>query len=228
MHRLNKNIFIIFRVKTLRISCILCLQNLCNVMSIEDLGGDSAIYNVWIDLGQQVFQNSQDIVLVEASTALMRATLDHLRTSAHLFKQMTQKDLEMMLKGAEVCSEPEIRANWLRMLGVLGCLLPENSVKIIIECLLQQCFKENDVWTLSEALDALMDLFSDNDWNQISCEMNLAQKTRELEKILKNKLRQQKRELAERYPAVCTVRTNLTRFTKYVEAEQRKFLKTNP
>lgn len=196
-------------------------------MSIEDLGGASAVYNVWIDLGQQVFQNSQDNALIEASTALMRATLDHLRTSADLFKQMTQNDLEMMLKGAEVCSEPEIRANWLRMLGTLGTLLPENSVKIIIECLLQQCFKETDVWTLSEALDALMDLFSENDWNQISNEVNLAHKTRELEKILKNKLRQQKRELAERYPAVCTVRTNLTRFTKYVEAEQRKYKPVN-
>lgn len=196
-------------------------------MSIEDLGGASAVYNVWIDLGQQVFQNSYDLALVEASTALMRATLDHLRTSANLFTQMTQNDLEMMLKGAEVCTEPEIRANWLRMLGVLGCILPENSVKIIIECLLQQCFKETDVWTLSEAVDALMDLFSENDWNQIAFELNLAQKTRELEKILKNKLRQKKRELAERYPAVCTVQTNLKRFMKYVDVEQRKYKPAN-
>lgn len=196
-------------------------------MSIEDLGGASAVYNVWIDLGQQVFQNSHDIALVEASTALMRATLDHLRTSADLFKQMTQDDLEIMLKGIEVCAEPEIRANWLRMLGVLGCMLPENSVKIIIECLLQQCFKETDLWTLSEAIDALMDIFSDNDWNQIAYELNLAQKTKELEKILKNKLRQQKRELAERYLAVCTVRNNLSRFIKYVEVEQRKYKPIN-
>lgn len=192
-------------------------------MSTEDLGGSTAVYNVWLDLGQQVFQNSQDMSLVEASTALMRATLDHLRSSPNLFNQITQNDLEMMLKGAEVCSEPEIRANWLRMIGVLGCLIPENLVKKIIECLLQQCFKETDVWTLSEALDALMDLFSDNDWNQISHELSLAQKTKELEKILKNKLRQQKRELAERYPAVCTVKTNLSRFIKYVESEQRKY-----
>lgn len=192
-------------------------------MSTEDLGGSTAVYNVWLDLGQQVFQNSQDMSLVEASTALMRATLDHLRSSPNLFKKITPNDLEMMLKGAEVCSEPEIRANWLRMIGVLGCLIPENLVKKIIECLLQQCFKETDVWTLSEALDALMDLFSDNDWNQISHELSLAQKTKELEKILKNKLRQQKRELAERYPAVCTVKTNLSRFIKYVESEQRKY-----
>lgn len=192
-------------------------------MSSDDLGGPEAIYNVWLDLGQQVYQNNQDDALVEASTALMRATLDHLRSSPHLFNQITQNDLELMLKGAEICNEPEIRANWLRMIGVLGCLLPESLVKIIIECLLQQCFKETDVWTLSEALDALMDLFSDNDWNQISYEVNLVQKTKELEKILKNKLRQQKRELGERYPAVCTVRTNLLRFTKYVASEQCRY-----
>lgn len=192
-------------------------------MSTEDLGGAEAVYNVWLDLGQQVFQNSQDTALVEASTALMRATLEHLRSSPNMFSQITPNDLEMMLKGAELCEEPEIRANWLRMLGVLGCLLPENLVKTITECLLQQCFKETDVWTLSETLDAIMDLFSENDWNQISYELNLAQKTKELEKTLKNQLRQQKKELAERYPAVCTVRTNLSRFTKYVEAEQRKY-----
>lgn len=153
----------------------------------------------------------------------MRSTLEHLRGSADLFKQMSENDLQLMLKGAEMCSEPEIRANWLRMLGVLGCLLPEHLVKIIIDCLLQQCFRETDVWTLSEALDALMDLFADNDWNQIVYEVNLTQKAKALEKVLKNKLRQQKRELAERYAAVCTVRINLSRFIQYVEAEQRKF-----
>lgn len=196
-------------------------------MSTEDLGGaSSSIYNVWLTLGQQVFQDNADIALVEASTALMRATLDHLRTSPNLFEKFTQNDLELILKNAEVFTEPEIRANWLRMLGILGCLLPENLVKIIIGSLMQQCFKENDAWALSEALDALMDLYSDNEWNQISYELNMVQKTKELEKNLKNKMRQQKRELAERYPAVNTIKYNFSRFIKYIETEQRKFKET--
>lgn len=192
-------------------------------MITEDLGGPKAIYNVWIDLGQQVFQGTQDEPILEASTALMRAALEHLRSNSDLFQQMTESDLQLMLNGVRICTEPEIRANWLRMLGVLGCLLPENLVKIIMTCILVQCFKETDVWTLSEAIDALMDMFTDNDWNQIVYELNLGQKAKELDKILKNKLRQQKRELAERYLAVCTVKTNLTRFAKYVEAEQKKY-----
>lgn len=193
-------------------------------MSTEDLGGAStAIYNVWLTLGKQVFQDNTDLALVEASTALMRAALEHLRSSQNLLNEFTQNDLELILKNTEVFSEPEIRANWLRMLGVLGCLLPENLVKIIITTLLQQCFKETDAWALSEALDALMDLYSDNEWNQVTYELGMAQKTRDLEKILKNKLRQQKRELADRYPAVCTIRYNFSRFIKYIESEQRKF-----
>lgn len=192
-------------------------------MSTEDLGESSSVYNVWLTLGQQVFQDNVDLILVEASTALMRAALDHLRLSPNLFKEFSQNDLELILKNAEVFNEPEIRANWLRMLGILGCLLSENLVKIIIGSLLQQCFKETDVWTLSEALDALMDTYADNEWNRISYELNMVQKTKSLEKILKSKLRQQKRELADRYPAVCTIRYNFSRFIKFIESEQRKF-----
>ncbi|XP_059618424.1 HEAT repeat-containing protein 3 [Phlebotomus argentipes] len=211
------------KLKTLRISALLCLQNLCNTMSIEDLGGASAIYNVWLDLGQQVFQGDNDAHLLEASTALMRASLEHLRGCPELFEKMTQSDLQLMLNGVESCSEAEIRANWLRMLGILGCLLPENLVKVIMTFIIETSLKENDAWAISEAVDALMDMFSDNDWLQIVHEVNLVQKSRELERLLKAKLRMQKRDLGDRYPAVATVRTNLARFTKYIEAGLKKY-----
>uniref|UniRef100_A0A1L8DCW3 SYO1-like TPR repeats domain-containing protein n=1 Tax=Nyssomyia neivai TaxID=330878 RepID=A0A1L8DCW3_9DIPT len=211
------------KLKTLRISALLCLQNLCNTMSIEDLGGATAIYSVWLDLGQQVFQGDNDAHLLEASTALMRASLEHLRGCPELFEKMTESDLQLMLNGVENCSEAEIRANWLRMLGILGCLLPENLVKIIITFILETSIKETDAWAISEALDSLMDMFSDNDWLQIAYDVNLVQKSRELERSLKAKLRQQKRDLGDRYAAVATVRTNLFRFTKYVEGGLKKY-----
>lgn len=207
----------------LRVSSMLSLQNLCNTMTIEDLGGPLAVYNVWLEVGQQVFQNRQDDEILEASTGLMRAALDHLRSSPELFMQMSENDIEMILNGTQACTVPEIRANWLRMLGVLGCLLQEVQVKIIIAFIVEESFKATDAWTLAEAIDALMDIFTDNDWNKILYELNLAQKTKVLDKILKNKLRQQKKELADRYLAVCTVRTNFSRFVKYVEAEQQKY-----
>lgn len=218
------NVCTLDRINSLRVSSLLCLQNLCNIIGSADLGGPSAIYAVWLDLGQQVFQGAPAVDLLEASTALMRAALDHLRPNADLFAQMTDADLQLMLRGVKECAEPEIRANWLRMLGVLGCLLPEPLAKTCIAFIVLTSLDQEDAWTISEGADALMDMFSDNDWNEVVAELQLVAKTQELLKQLKTRLKQQKRELGERYAAVCTVRTNLTRFAKYMEEEQSKFV----
>ncbi|CRK86711.1 CLUMA_CG000544, isoform A [Clunio marinus] len=214
------------RQNSLRVSSLLCLHNLCNCMTIEDLGGATAIYNVWLDLGQQIFQTHQDPATVEAATSLMRATLDHLKKSPELFEQVSENDLHLILDGVKDCEKSEVRANWLRMLGTLGCLLKENLVKKIVEFVLDATLKENDVWTLSESLDSFMDIFSDNDWNQIVDDLNVILKSRELEKILKTKMRQQKRELGDRYSSILTVRTNLTRFCKYLENQQKIYMRS--
>lgn len=182
----NKNL--LKRQNSLRISSLLCLHNFCNCMSTEELGGAVAIYNVWIDLGQQIFQTQCDFEILEASTSLMRATLEHLKPSPELFKQMTETDLQLILDGVSTCDKSEIRANWLRMLGTLGCLLPEPLVKKITDFILQTLSKEEDVWTMSEALDSFMDMFSENDWNQIVYDLNVIPKSKELEKILKTKV----------------------------------------
>lgn len=83
--------------------------------------------------------------------------------------------------------------------------------------------KEEDVWTISEALDALMDMFSDNDWHQILLDLSLPIVIKDLEKRFKTKVRSQRKELKDRYPAVQTVVTNLSRFTKYIEKEAVKY-----
>jgi hypothetical protein len=95
---------------------------------------------------------------------------------------------QLILKGVQDCQEPEIRANWIRMLGILGCLLPEGLVKVITAFIVEICMQETDAWALSEAIDSLMDIFSDNDWNQIAYDLSLVAKSRELEKMLKTKV----------------------------------------
>ena len=68
-----------------------------------------------------------------------------------------------------------------------------------------------------------MDMFSDNDWHQILVDLNLPVVIKELEKYFKTKVRSQRKELKERYPAVQTVLTNLSRFSKYIEKEAIHF-----
>jgi HEAT repeat-containing protein 3 len=157
-------------------------------MSTDDLGGAKAIYNVWLDLGQQIFQTQQDFAVIEASTSLMRAALEHMKKSPELFQQVTESDLQLILDGVKECQKSEIRANWLRMLGILGMILPELLVKKITEFILDAALKENDVWTISEAMDSFMDMFTDNDWNQIVLELGVVEKSKVLEKTLKTKV----------------------------------------
>ncbi|KAI9577092.1 hypothetical protein GQX74_011172 [Glossina fuscipes] len=73
--------------------------------------------------------------------------------------------------------------------------------------------QEEDVWTLSEAFD---------DWPEIIMQMDLAKEVQKLEKTFRSKARSQRKELKERYAAVQTVRTNLTRFVIYLEKESMK------
>uniref|UniRef100_A0AAG5DWB3 SYO1-like TPR repeats domain-containing protein n=1 Tax=Anopheles atroparvus TaxID=41427 RepID=A0AAG5DWB3_ANOAO len=211
------------KLDSLRISAMLCLHNLCNNITTDDLGGSPAVYNVWIDLGQQVFQGQGNVKLLEASTSLMRATLEHLRKSPELFKQMTENDLQLMLNGVIGCEDAEIRANWLRMLGMLGCLLPEPLVKLIIDFVLNTCTSEADVWVLAEALDSMMDIFADNDWYAIVHELGMVAKCKQLDRVMREKMKRDKRQLGDRYPAVSTVRTNLGRFCKYLETEMKNY-----
>jgi HEAT repeat-containing protein 3 len=177
------------RVKLLRVSSIICLQNLCSCMTTDELGGVQAIYDVWLNLGQQIFTaQQQETDIVESSTSLMRATLEHLKKSPEFFKSMNESDLQLILEGVEKCDAIETRANWLRMLGTLGCLLREDLVRKVVNFLLECTYKEEDVWTMSETLDSFMDMFSDNDWNQIVVDLNVVGKSKELEKILKTKV----------------------------------------
>ncbi|XP_017483259.1 PREDICTED: HEAT repeat-containing protein 3 [Rhagoletis zephyria] len=218
------NLGLVMKAKNLRISSLLCLQNLCNALSPNEMGGAKAIYDVWVELGQQVFKGAQDVAVMEPATSLMRAALERLKTNKELFNQMAENDLELIFNGVKNCSVAEIRANWLRMLGTLGCLLPETLVRIIITFIIEACAEEEDVWTISEALDALMDMFADNDWPKMIVELNLPEVLKKLEKMFKNKMRQQRRELKDRYPAVQTVRINLTRFIRYMETEADKYV----
>lgn len=177
------------RAKLLRVSSIICLQNLCSCMTTDELGGVQAIYDVWLNLGQQIFTAQlQETDVVESSTSLMRATLEHLKKSPEFFKSMNESDLQLILEGVEKCDAIETRANWLRMLGTLGCLLREDLVRKVVNFLLECTYKEDDVWTMSETLDSFMDMFSDNDWNQIVVDLNVVGKSKELEKILKTKV----------------------------------------
>lgn len=177
-----------FRVKHHRISIITALESLCLQLEVEDLGGRQAVYSVWYELGLEVFQTDANDDFMVTATGLMRAAIMHLKNNKDLFAQMSDGDVQMILEGIESCENASANANWMRMLGILGCLLTEPLVKKIIEFIVSSCQGELDMWTMSEGLDSLMDMFKDNDWHQISKDLNLSQHCKKIDKIFKNRV----------------------------------------
>ena len=74
---------------------------------------------------------SNDIELLEAATAAMRAILQRLaevRANCNFFKQLTFNDVQPMLNGARQCSNANVRVNLIRMLCNLVQIMINNEI----------------------------------------------------------------------------------------------------
>ena len=70
-------------VTTLQTKAFLCLNNIIEALTIEDLGGEQALFEVWKNLGQfTLTSNDQLEHVLEASTSAMRATTQKLAKSS--------------------------------------------------------------------------------------------------------------------------------------------------
>ncbi|XP_051173186.1 HEAT repeat-containing protein 3 [Leptopilina boulardi] len=220
-----EGIFILKRLRVLRCRAFLCLNNLFSSLDVDTLGGVDNLYRLWSEIGKVVFTDADpnDIDLLESATSAMRAALQKLaEVKANVFQQLSVVDLQPMCNGERQCSNANVRANLLRILGNLALILlnvqnPQSLelIKHISVFLLETCTKENEVWVIAESLDAIMDIFAEDETDTLAKEINLVEKLKSFMSILKNKIRQQKQKLGDNASVVSTVKTNLNRFIKY-------------
>lgn len=218
------------RLLSLQTRALLCINNLISTLPIENLGGLNAVYKIWVDTGKIVFkQDAENVNLSESATAVMRAALDKIKfrhnansNDCTLFSDLALSDIEIMLAGVRECQVPEIRSNLTRMVGILASLLVNNLNDVtskvictITEFILEQAHKEPEVWVLAEAIDTLVDLFSEDETDALAAKVKLTDKLAILAPILRNKARQQKRLPKEYKVLVSTAASNLPRFIKY-------------
>ncbi|XP_061708922.1 HEAT repeat-containing protein 3 [Cydia pomonella] len=216
------------KLQNLQTRSLLCVNNMLSSLPIENLGGVNGVYRLWVEAGKMVFKQNSDAVLLESATAVMRASLDKIKlrengnTDNVLFSDLAVSDLEMMLTGIRECTVPEIRSNLIRMIGLLALLLVNtlndasaNVICTITDFILEQAHKENEVWVLAEAVDTIIDLYSEDETDALAAKLNLVEKLNALSPVLKNKARQQKKLPKEYKVLVSTVTSNLPRFIKY-------------
>lgn len=85
---------------------------------------------MWLDIGIVVFKdaNPNDTELLESATAAMRAILQRLsEVKPNIFNQLTLVDLQPMLNGERQCTNANIRANLIRILGNIALILRSNN-----------------------------------------------------------------------------------------------------
>lgn len=221
---------IIRKLRNLQTRAFLCMNNMILSLPLELMGGINGIYKIWIEAGKLVFkQSSENLELLESATAVMRTTLNRITslnnikpTESSLFSDLALSDIELMLMGIKNCEAPEIRSNLIRMIGVLALLFvndlndtTSNVICSITEFILEQAHKENEVWVLAEAIDTLIDLYSEDNTDILAAKIKLVDKLQILVPVLRNKARQQKKLPKDYKVLVTTVNSNLPRFIKY-------------
>ncbi|CAL7950932.1 unnamed protein product [Xylocopa violacea] len=215
------------QMHTLNCRAYLCLNNLMLNLEIDALGGVENIYRMWMEMGRVVFKDAKlnDIELLESATAAMRADIQKLsEAKANIFNRLTLVDILPMLNGERQCSNANVQVNLIRMLGNLALILMNSDtlearelIKHISTFLLDTSMSEPKIWIIAESLDAIMDIYAEDDSDQLASEINLLEKLQTLIPQFKNKMRQQKKTLGDNIAVVSTVNANITRFMKYKE-----------
>lgn len=214
------------KLLTLQIRALLCVNNLTTCLDIHDLGGPSHLYELWVNLGQLAFRQTDQSQseLLEATTSAMSAILKKLtEIKSTQFEQFSLQDMQRLCELVQHVPDPRIRTNGIRIFGSLGCLLgsstAQNSIsllKAIGTFLLDVCNKDKvELWVESEALDALFDVFADDHLDPVLHEIGGVDKLNSILPIFKHKISVQGKNLGEHLPIVMTAKTNLVRFIKY-------------
>jgi len=214
------------KLSTLQCRALCCLQNLVLCLDVEDFNGPTSLYSLWVQLGQHTLQFAADgnIDLVDAATGGMRSVVQKLantKSSAH-FDQMSPADLQLLHDLYGRCHDPNIHVNIISIMGTLGAVLwasnnpsGKDLVKGIGQFLLEVVTNASQVWVIAEALDAIFDVFAEDELEGVALDIGLLNKLKGLLPGLKQKINASKKTLGEHYPVVMTAKTNLLRFIKY-------------
>jgi len=214
--------------KQLVVNSFLCLSNLVDTLTMEQLGGGSNLYKTWTGLGIISCQeDSDDCSLVEAATSAMRSATSKLcqdAESGNLFN-LVPADLDKLVAVYDNSAASSIRTNIVNILGDLSGLAANTltnsssvqTLSVLGAWMVDTAAKDENLRVVAEALDKLFDIFAEDDSDEIFASLKLLQKLRSILSPLKSRIGQSKRTLGEDLPLVNMARTNLQRFIKYKE-----------
>lgn len=220
---------ILNKLTTLQVRALLSLQNMISALELSDVGGSELMYSTWVNLGTMVFKNACEDNILEAAAGAMRAIMEKLsQDRCEKLADITQEDLKVILEAGVSCTTASVRANLARMVGTLGCLLVTQNTEeslynderskvlsAITEFLLKVAAHDNELWVSAEALDVIIDLYSDDKTDKLASLTYLVDSLKGIQPNFKSKYQKQKKQLGDHRALVLTVRDNLMSFIKY-------------
>ncbi|XP_064116239.1 HEAT repeat-containing protein 3-like [Macrobrachium nipponense] len=217
------------KLRTLQVRALLSLQNMISALDLNDIGGSDLMYQTWINLGTMVFGNTCEDSMLEAATGTMRAIMEKLsRDKCEKLAEISLQDIKVILEAGVSCTIASVRGNLGRMIGTLGCLLVSQNTEdslytdertlvlsAITEFLLKVAAQDTELWVSAEALDVIIDLYSDDKTDRLAYQTCLVDSLKEIQPNFKSKYQKQKKRLGDHGALVMTVKDNLLAFIKY-------------
>ncbi|XP_040582407.1 HEAT repeat-containing protein 3 [Lepeophtheirus salmonis] len=210
-------------IRSLRSKSFLCFNNILISSSIqlkeliEGGSSDDRLFEIWTELGTLCFGESQenDISVLESAISALRALTQRLcEIRCKNFSSITFQELNMMLELTKI-SGSEVRINVVHIVGNLGALnLGDDVTKGLANFLLETAHRDSDVGVCAEALDKILDLFAEDETDQLAVEVSLIPRLKGLSNGFKVKSGRMPKE-DQKYPLVHTAKLNLSRFIKY-------------
>jgi len=221
---------IVKQYENVRERTFLCLSNLVDALSVDELGGAAALFKTWNGLGTVIVQ-AKDDKLVESSSACMRAVTSKLTSQGPKVMNLTEKELEALVQVSQSSQVAEVRMNMVHIVGDIATMLAKSiqdpgSVvvfRVLVGWLVDGGCKDTDIRVVAESLDKLFDAFSEDDTDAVFFALDLLPKFRGILNSMKIKISTQKRDLgSEALGPVNMAKLNLNRFIKYKEKRARK------
>ncbi|KAL0129573.1 hypothetical protein PUN28_001678 [Cardiocondyla obscurior] len=212
----------------------LCLNNLLPGIEVDVFGGVDNLFRKWMEIATEFKHVAEkNVELAEAGTAAMRAILQRLfevRANVFELNQLTCDEIQPMINDVNECVNMNVRVNLIRMLCNLVRMLNNKdsknyeTIKLVSTFLLDISKSETRVRVIAESIDAIMDIYAEDDIDHIAADIKLVPRLLSVMPHFKNKMHQQKKHLQDDMFVVSTVNANLMRFIKYKQ-KQLKIVK---
>ncbi|XP_067934086.1 HEAT repeat-containing protein 3-like isoform X1 [Watersipora subatra] len=200
-------------------SALLCLNNIVSQVKMEHFGGSESLQSsVKLLLASlSLPQVSSQELLVESIVSAARSIIEQLSQHSQSVK-LDDRELESLQRLTSV-PHTATAVHAVRCLAFVGMAhakqIDHPLTKAVGTTLLSIATTSKELWLVTESLDAIMDVFSDDTNNNLLAELEILSTLSHILPQLKSMVAKGDKIEEHFKPVLATVRSNLPRFIKY-------------